>query len=667
MPPIRIPDTPDLARTNSAPPTMDGRSPIADSIGNLAKSIGGIAATFAAKAEQIDKVDQAGKESEVHNQLAEAYAKHQQDLARDPDPASHLTKTNAFIDSQRELLKRDGLSETTRQRLNLWYGDFSTKAKIDAGERAARLTNQRAGLQFSNEFKAAKTAGDRTAYQDTRQRALDAGLLLPEKADALDQDFEQTVRHNESLADIASDPNAWLQENPADKPAPGYDMGSWSNLQSHAKQQLRAVTYDVTGKIQDGIVSGNITTPEQIDQLTPELRPAAREELKTALFQQLSAADKAARATPEYQAQTVGKVSALLADYTPASDSFDSDFVKIDSLTRTLPPGAVRDELERRVKDVREGKQTEIKTHADSANAALDAAFKAGRFGQPGDGTAEMPVARVINDGFLTDKTKLLSLGLTEDQVNAVASKEKDSERLAAFRALAPAWSQRQNITADGFTAAAAEAILNEQTQVKYQSPEAIRTSAIGKVEAQMKFGRAKTQLAEWIKVNPNASATEIDDQVFKIAGAETRRALQSGIFDPRPTMTPAAAGDRITSYGYARDSTPDTNSAAGIGAFVSVAEAEKIKAGEVTPNRLQSGDLAISRDIEAQFREAGIQPGQMVRLKLADGTLHTGRWMDRTADVYNGRTLTGRFDVYSPDGPSPLNDTRVIGWEPGK
>jgi hypothetical protein len=61
MPPIRIPDTPDLATSRSAPPTMDGRSPIADSIGNLAKSIGGIADTFAAKAEQIDKVDQADK------------------------------------------------------------------------------------------------------------------------------------------------------------------------------------------------------------------------------------------------------------------------------------------------------------------------------------------------------------------------------------------------------------------------------------------------------------------------------------------------------------------------------------------------------------------------------------------------------------------------------
>ena len=61
-------------------------------------------------------------------------------------------------------------------------------------------------------------------------------------------------------------------------------------------------------------------------------------------------------ASPEYQQQTVGKVSAMLADYKPDSENFDSAFVQMDSLVRTLPPGAVRDELERRIKDVREEK-----------------------------------------------------------------------------------------------------------------------------------------------------------------------------------------------------------------------------------------------------------------------------------------------------------------------
>jgi len=664
---IRLPDTPDLQPVAARMPEMSGNLPQSRALGNLAQAISGAGEAFAAHAETIDKVDQAEKESSFRNKLKEDYANFSLGLDKIQDPAERVKQTQDWLSTYKGAIDQQDFSEDTKKRLAIHYDEFATNARINSAQDAARLTVQRASLALNNEMESAMQAGDHAGFQDALNRAQAAGIVLPEKRALLEQGFEKTVSHNEALAEIAHDPNAWLEANPADKPAPGYDMGSWSNLQSHAKQQLRSVTYDVTGKIQDAIVSGNITTPEQIDRLTPELRPAAREELKTALAQQLSQADKAARATPEYQAQTVGKVSALLATYTPTSDSFDTDFVKIDSLARTLPPGAVRDELDRRIKDVREGKQTEIKTHADSAHAALDAAFKAGRFGKTDDGTAEMPVARVINDGFLTDSNKLASLGLTPEQIKTVTDRDlKDTQRLAAFRALAPTWSQRQNITADPFTQAAAEAILNEQTAVKYQSPEAIRSASIAKIDAQMKFGRAKTQLAEFLKTNPTASASEIDDKVFEIAGAETRAQLRSGMFDPHPTHS-ADAGDRITSYGYKTDSTPDSNSAAGIGAWVSADEAAQIKAGKDTPNKLRAGDFAVSPDKKAQLRESGFKPGDLITLKLANGETHTGRWMDRTAASYQGRNLTGRFDVYSPDGPSPLNHTRVTGWMAGK
>ena len=44
--------------------------------------------------------------------------------------------------------------------------------------------------------------------------------------------------------------------------------------------------------------------------------------------------------------------------------------------------------------------------------------------------------------------------------------------------------------------------------------------------------------------------------------------------------------------------------------------------------------------------------------MQLEDGTTRRGRWMDRTAD-----SLTGRFDFFSPDGPSPDNDKAVVAW----
>jgi hypothetical protein len=400
MPPIRIPDTPALATSRSAPPTMDGRSPIADSIGNLAKSIGGIADTFAAKAEQIDRVDQAGKESEVHNQLAEAYAKHQQDLTRDPDPASHLTKTTAFIDSQRELLKRDGLSETTRQRLNLWYGDFSTKARITAGEQAARLTNQRAGLQFSNEFEAAKTAGDRTAYQDARQRALDAGLLLPEKADALDQDFDRTVKYRDLQRQIDQDPHGLLDslEKPDAPQAFGLDTEAIDALRrqaSHKKNQHDSDFWD--GVLNQTLTNGSPTiSKDDLQKLAEEgsISPTQRASYLNAYY---------GPTEPTYDEGLFSKVHGVIASYDPAKDPTQATLAKLrgDLATVPLPKESLRvlnDQLSGKLKSPDSPKnRLETDFTRQTANH-----FDSGRFGswfalKDTDNNPATAPAKVIN------------------------------------------------------------------------------------------------------------------------------------------------------------------------------------------------------------------------------------------------------------------------------
>ena len=105
----------------------------------------------------------------------------------------------------------------------------------------------------------------------------------------------------------------------------------------------------------------------------------------------------------------------------------------------------------------------------------------------------------------------------------------------------------------------------------------------------------------------------------------------------------------RITAYGYPADSTPDSNSAAGIGAW---------------DNHLVDGySLAVSRDVEASFRAAGIAPMQTVELYLKTGDEITLCWDDRTAANYDGRPLTGRFDIYCAKHPSALVDTGVVGF----
>jgi len=121
------------------------------------------------------------------------------------------------------------------------------------------------------------------------------------------------------------------------------------------------------------------------------------------------------------------------------------------------------------------------------------------------------------------------------------------------------------------------------------------------------------------------------------------------------PYDTKPLTGARITSYGYSNDPTPDSNSRAGIGAFVPEAEQAKIKAGQPSPYRLRDGDIAVSPDIEAQFRKAGINPGDELVLHGEGGASRRVRWMDRTSPK-----LQGRVDFYSPNG-APTDDGGAV------
>jgi hypothetical protein len=121
--------------------------------------------------------------------------------------------------------------------------------------------------------------------------------------------------------------------------------------------------------------------------------------------------------------------------------------------------------------------------------------------------------------------------------------------------------------------------------------------------------------------------------------------------------MAPLKTKGQVTSYGYPGDTTTETNSLAGIGAWVSGDDAAKIKAGQDSPFKLMPGDLAVSPDVEAQFRKAGIQPGDDVSVIREDGSEFLTRWMDRTSGA-----LTGRYDFYSPGGPLKDNGAPIVG-----
>lgn len=134
----------------------------------------------------------------------------------------------------------------------------------------------------------------------------------------------------------------------------------------------------------------------------------------------------------------------------------------------------------------------------------------------------------------------------------------------------------------------------------------------------------------------------------------------------PNPTITVSKSGSQqptyearklgtITSYNWRGDPYSDSQSRAMIGSF-----------GKLTPE-----GMAVSPDIERQFKEAGIKPKDRIQLTLSDGTVMERTWEDRTMQDKQairkfGKPLTGRFDLNFPQGKAPheKSGVAVVGFQ---
>lgn len=170
-------------------------------------------------------------------------------------------------------------------------------------------------------------------------------------------------------------------------------------------------------------------------------------------------------------------------------------------------------------------------------------------------------------------------------------------------------------------------------------------------------IGAAQKKFQELKPEGLNGSAF---DAILNAYERKTGSAVPGWLGAPAAGMSPAQG--KVTSYGYTGDLTPDGNSEAGIGAFVPDDEAAKIKSGKASSYKLRDGDLAVSPDVEASLRGAGVKPMDEIMVKLENGETRRMRWADKTKE-----TLKGRWDFYSPHGVHSRDGMRVVGWAPVK
>lgn len=499
----------------------------AAALGSVAQAIGSVGQTFEGIADRIQGAENARAESEARQTWLQGWGALQADLTRDPDPASHITRTRDFLQQQRGGLDSPDLAPVVRDRLRLQYDDFATRALNQTTANASQLAVTRARAAMENEIDASLRAGNLAGVERSVQTGIDNGVILPEQGQKIRSDAESTIVRNNYLNQAAADPAGFVEQY-GSEPPPGLNPVEHQQILGTARASLARVTAETSSQILDGIVTGNITTPEQIEALTPNLRPAARESLKRHLADIKNANIKDLKASPGYQASAVAKVGEMLSAWTVDTDGYDEAYVEMSRIVRDLPPGPVRDELTRNLEISRSGQVKVLETHADYQRQQLEDLTKAGAFGTA---TVQKPVQQILADGLLRDTAKLQRRGFTEEQAQQIAAETDPAKQVSLFRELSKERAGFDQNTP--FERAALDAVLSgREGFVEVEDLAA-------KEKARRAAGLAKTKLEEWIRLNPTADEEKGRAALKRILSETALPGAVESILANPPAMDP--------------------------------------------------------------------------------------------------------------------------------
>lgn len=511
---IRALEIPGLASTTVSDPQVSPTAAMApaNALGDVASAIGGVSDAFGEIAQRIQKTENARVESETRNSWMLGWTDLQIQLQKEPDPARHIALTRDWLQQQRGTLDQPGLAPVVRDSLRLQFDDFATRATIRSAEGAAQLTTKRATLALQNEITEAERTGNEAQLDRALVTGRQNGVILPEQEEKIRADFQHTKRRNDTLTEAATDPAGYL-ERYGDTPPEGINALEHQDQLATARRALANETAITSGEILDGIITGNITTPEQVDELTPGMRPAARERLKQELAERATAESRAIRSTPGYQASTVAKVEEMLSDWTMEADGFDERFVEMDALVRSLPTGsAARAELTRRLDAARAEQVEVLETTADFHRQALRDMTQQGAFGDR-TAVARRPVTDFVRSGLLKDPAKLEKTGIPPETARKIAEEQDPREQVAMLKeARAKAKKEGGFLdTNDPFDRKVFDALLKGDGFIE-------TADLAAQEKARRAAGLAKIRLEEWIKLHPNATEEQGQEALLRIA-----------------------------------------------------------------------------------------------------------------------------------------------------
>jgi len=336
---IRLAEIPGLSGTalGLATPSAAAIAAPAVALGHLGQSIADVAKPFAQVALKVQAAENATRESNLRTSLNEGYSQLTIDLARDPDPQSHLDRVNSYLQQQAAAFQDPDLPPVSRQRLEDHFASFASTARIRTAESAATLSTKRAGLALKNELDGAKRTGNQAQFDDAISTGIDSGLLLPEHVDPLQQQFRSDNLFRDLVKTIDADPDATREQ--LEDPEfltryPDITPESLDKLRRYATQQgnyQRAETWD-------GILNAALNQGDQRSLLSlDDLEQMAADGDITAEHRASYTRAFLAAEPPAYDPALYEQADSAIGTYDTGTDPTGAGLANLRTLIGTLP------------------------------------------------------------------------------------------------------------------------------------------------------------------------------------------------------------------------------------------------------------------------------------------------------------------------------------------
>ena len=525
-------------------------------------NLGGAIAQTGKLAEQMQAEKDRQQLGQAELQFTEAEGALQAKLARTPDPSKHQEVARQhFEEAKAKILNNDSYTgkfrNTLADRLNMAgatrLNKITTNASLQQVRNGRQINNERIKNRLAdNDF-----AGASQLIRDAEGVYLTKEMIEVQLEEVGMRQVDQAKKQvkDDAINEIAGDPMGWAERNK--EPWEGDMAGDWLSLQSHAKSVRRSKGYDETDNVLDLIYSDEMSI-DQLEQMTPNLRPKARESLRSEHIKRQEYLSEGIRSSSVDQDSLIGTVGDLIDVY-EAEDVEDHDdkYVHLDSLIRDIKDPALKAEYNRQLKAKRSGQWAESKEKRDVSVKVFDDAIEgSSALLSEAAPQEEMSLSAHLYDDFLSNPENLLGAGFSQDHTDEIveASKKwfgegnrsgKNPEELVKRH-----WSA--GVKQDANYPASKRAVLDAIRHEKTKSSTVVDPTAAGradlvererKVENTRRKGQLRQKYLKFLDRNPDATPEEIQQKAHDLGVEFTTESIKSKMFPKQGDRTSASVG----------------------------------------------------------------------------------------------------------------------------